>query len=358
MPNATHIAVLFITLIPTLVACQRTGKQRSTTTNSHQQATKLIRIESPTSGHTVSQAENIELRLQTIDGATPDSVVLHLNDQRIATLNNLSASIATDTMHVGILAIRATAWLNGQRQSASTNIHIKSNIKPKQLKYKVINTLPHDPLAYTQGLFIHQGQLYESTGQNGASSLRRIELTSGQVMQSVNLETTHFGEGATFHNGLIYQLTWTSGVCLVYNAETFDRTATYTYNTQGWGITSNGSELIMSDGSNVLRFMQPNGFAELRRLEVYDNQGPVRMLNELEYIDGLIYANIYTTDRIAIIDPKTGVVVAQADLSGILPNSQRTGREDVLNGIAYNTQTKQLFVTGKYWSKMFEIKLE
>ena len=177
-------------------------------------------------------------------------------------------------------------------------------------------------------------------------------------MQSVNLETAHFGEGAAIHNGLIYQLTWTSGVCLVYNPKTFDRTTTYSYNTQGWGITSNGSELIMSDGSNVLRFMQPDGFAELHRLEVYDDQGPVRMLNELEYIDGLIYANVYTTDRIVIIDPNTGVVVAQANLGGILPNSQRTGREDVLNGIAYDTQTQRLYVTGKYWPKLFEIKLE
>ena len=354
-----RLIALIVSLIA-VVSCGPSGEQRRDSSPlGNAQTPRFIRIESPTSGHTVSRGELIDLRIGLVaDSIAPDSIVLYVNDRRIAALDGLSAHMPTDTLGVGIASVRATAWLDGQRQSASVNVQIKSDVVPKRLKYTIVHAYPHDPGAYTQGLFVHGGQLYESTGQNGASSLRRIEIETGRVMQSVNLEASHFGEGAALLGGLIYQLTWTSGLCFVYSAETFDRTASYTYSTQGWGLTSNGSELIMSDGSNVLRFMRPDGFAELRRVEVYDDHGPVRHLNELEYIDGLVYANVYLTDRIVLIDPQTGIVVAHADLSGILPASQRTGREDVLNGIAHDAERGRLFVTGKYWPKLFEIRLD
>lgn len=339
-----------------LAACG--GRSEGTDTRKQGQAAiRLIRMESPSNGLSVQRGSLVDVRLQRVEGAEqPDSIVLLLNGQRQQRIDSLTAQV--QAAKVGVLSVRATAWLGGQRQSAEVSLHVCSDIKPKQLRYRVVNSYPHDPAAYTQGLFVHGGLLYEGTGQNGASSLRRVDLNTGKVEQSVNLSNEHFGEGTALHEGRIYQLTWTSGVCFVYDAESLSHERTYSYSTQGWGLTSNGIELIMSDGSNVLRFMQPDGFAELRRVEVYDHQGPVRQLNELEYIDGLVYANVYTTDRIVLIDPQTGVVVAQADLGGILPASQRTGREDVLNGIAYDAERGRLFVTGKYWPKLFEIVLE
>lgn len=359
MLNKTY-RIAFIIILLCSAACFGNGEQpNGSTSTAKSQTAKLIRLESPISGHLVGHGEPIDMQIKLIDDSTnPDSIVLYINDQRIALFEGLSARVATDTLGVGTVSLRATAWRNNERQSVSTNVRIKSNIKPKQLKYSIVRTYPHDPAAYTQGLFFYQGKLYESTGQNGASSLRRVELSTGKVLQSVNLNTEHFGEGAAIHGNRIYQLTWTSGVCFAYNTENLSLEATYSYNTQGWGLTSDGNELIMSDGSNLLRFMNPEGFVERRRVEVYDDQGPVRNLNELEYINGLVYANVYTTDRVVIIDPQTGVVVAQIDLSSILPTNQRTGREDVLNGIAYDAERDMLIVTGKYWPKMFEIKLE
>ncbi len=222
--------------------------------------------------------------------------------------------------------------------------------------YEVINTYPHDANAFTQGLVLDGDTLYEGTGLNGRSSLRRVDLASGQVLQQINLAPEYFGEGITVWEEQIIQLTWQSQHGFVYDKATFDQLAEFTYPTQGWGITHDGQRLIMSDGSATIYFWDPTTFTPVDSIDVYDLNGPVASLNELEYINGEIWANIWQTDRIARIDPVTGQVLAWVDLSGLLTPAERA-QADVLNGIAYAPTQDRLFVTGKLWPKLFEIRL-
>lgn len=231
-----------------------------------------------------------------------------------------------------------------------------SGAAPAQLGYRIKKSYPHDPRAYTQGLEIEGGVLYEGTGLEGESTLRRVNLETGEVLQSVALPAPVFGEGVTALNGKIYQLTWQSKVGYVYDAATFEKLREWSYDSEGWGLTDDGAQLIMSDGTPTIRFLDPESLAILREIQVSDPGGPVLNLNELEYIDGAIYANIWQTDRIAKIDPATGAVQAWIDMSGLLPAEDRAQPVDVLNGIAYDREQKRLFVTGKLWPKLFEIE--
>ena len=224
--------------------------------------------------------------------------------------------------------------------------------------YAVVRDYPHDRAAFTQGLaFDDVGTLYESTGQRGQSSLRRVELSSGAVLQRHNLPPSLFGEGITVFGNRIIQLTWQAGRAFVYDRASFDPLLEFAYRTEGWGLTHDGRRLIMSDGTATLYFLHPDTFAETARLTVRDHRGPVIRLNELEYVRGEILANIWQTDRIARVDPLTGHVTGWIDLSGLLRPSDRRQPVDVLNGIAYDTRTDRLFVTGKWWPRLFEITL-
>ena len=226
------------------------------------------------------------------------------------------------------------------------------------LTFKVVNTYPHDRAAYTQGLIVDEGVLYEGTGLKGRSSLRRVELESGNVLHSVELGPEYFGEGVTTWNDQIIQLTWKSHLGFVYDKTTFRLLKTFTYPTEGWGLTHNGASLIMSDGTSTLHFMDPVTFQETKRITVTDQGQPVVNLNELEYVRGEILANVWQTDRIARIAPETGQVIGWIDLTGLLSQSDRLPSADaVLNGIAYDAGRDRLFVTGKLWPKLFEIKL-
>jgi glutamine cyclotransferase len=222
----------------------------------------------------------------------------------------------------------------------------------------VLQSWPHDPGAYTQGLLVHEGKLYESTGQEGESSLRRVDLTTGAVQQKVDVARPHFAEGLVAFGGRLYQLTWKSGKAFVYDLATFAVRDTLEYYGEGWGLTTDGESLIMSDGTSRLRFLDPTTFAVRRTVDVVDGQSPVSQLNELEYVKGEVWANVWTSDQIVRIDPKTGKVTGWIDLSGLLPRAERTGREDVLNGIAHDAATDKLYVTGKYWPRLFEIAIK
>jgi glutamine cyclotransferase len=221
--------------------------------------------------------------------------------------------------------------------------------------YKIVNTFPHDPQAFTQGLEFHDGYLYEGTGLKGKSSLRRVELRTGRVVQIHRLPSEYFGEGITILGDKIYQLTWQNGVCFVYDRRAFRQITQFRYDGEGWGLTNDGKHLIMSDGSEVITFRDPDTFAEVRRITVRAQGKPVKNLNELEYIEGEIWANIWYSDIIARIDPSTGIVKAWVDMEG-LPVKDRD-IEAVMNGIAYDRQNKRLFVTGKNWNQLFEIEL-
>ena len=228
---------------------------------------------------------------------------------------------------------------------------------PPVYGYRVAHVYPHDAQAFTQGLVLHDGHLYEGTGLWGQSSLRRVELTTGTILYMHRLAPQFFGEGITILNDRIIQLTWRSQIGFVYNKQDFTLLQQFTYPTEGWGITHDGTNLIMSDGSSTLYILEPQHFSEIGRISVSDANGPVRSLNELEYVQSEIYANVWQTDRIAKIDPQTGRVTAWIDLSGLLPPTDRRQRVDVLNGIAYDAEHDRLFVTGKLWPKLFEIEI-
>ena len=223
--------------------------------------------------------------------------------------------------------------------------------------YKVINAYPHDRNAFTQGLVFENGVLYEGTGLRGRSTLRRVELASGDVLQIRKLPDRLFGEGITIFGERIIQLTWQAGVGFVYDKSSFELLEEFNYPTEGWGLTHDGEHLIMSDGTSTLRFLDPETFDEIGRIEVRDKDGPVTRLNELEYVQGEIYANVWQTARIARIAPDTGDVIGWIELAGLLSPEDRGEPVGVLNGIAYDAENDRLFVTGKLWPRLFEIEL-
>jgi glutamine cyclotransferase len=223
--------------------------------------------------------------------------------------------------------------------------------------YKVIHAFPHDPTAYTQGLFYYRGFLYEGTGLNGHSSLRKVKLETGEVVQHVDLAPEFFGEGVALLKNQILQLTWQSHVGFIYNLSDFRLVQQFSYEGEGWGLTSNGRDVFMSDGTAEIRVLDGRTFAEKRRLKVHDGDMPITQLNELEWVEGEIFANVWHTDRIARISPQSGKVVGWINLKGLLSPMYRRQPEAVLNGIAYDPRGKRLFVTGKLWPSIFEIQL-
>lgn len=222
--------------------------------------------------------------------------------------------------------------------------------------YAIVNTYPHDTNAFTEGLVYSDGFLYESTGLNGNSTLRRVDLTTGNVLQEYTLPTQYFGEGIAVVNNTIIQLTWQSNIGFIYNKTTFAVLRNFTYPTQGWGLTFDGKNLIMSDGTDHLYFLNPTTFQQTGQIQVHDGNTSVVNINSLDYINGEVYANIWLTNTIAIINPETGQVKAWINLTG-LPDENNPNPEAVLNGIAYDQQNNRLFVTGKDWPNIYQIKL-
>jgi glutaminyl-peptide cyclotransferase len=221
---------------------------------------------------------------------------------------------------------------------------------------EVVAAYPHDPNAFTQGLVVHEGKLLEGTGQYGASSLRRVDIATGRVERLVPLRAAYFGEGITVLGDRIYQLTWQNRLGFIYDVDSFDLLGTFRFDGEGWGLTNDGDYLILSDGTASIRFIDPATFSVARTITARENGRPLTRLNELEYVDGEIWANIWYDDRIARLSPADGALLGWIDLAALYPRSQR-GSDDVLNGIAYDPQTRRLFVTGKNWPQLFEIKV-
>lgn len=224
--------------------------------------------------------------------------------------------------------------------------------------YEVVASYPHDRDAFTQGLLFHDGVLYESTGLRGRSSIRKVDPATGAVLQKRDLDSRYFGEGIVAWKDRLAQITWQDGVGFVYDLKTFAPKATFTYQGEGWGLTQDGARIIMSDGTADLRFLDPDTLKETGRVRVTDGGGEVFNINEIEWVEGEVWANIWQTDWIARIDPATGKVKAWIDLTGLLPAAERTGQEDVLNGIAYDAKGRRVLVTGKLWPKLFEIRVK
>lgn len=250
-----------------------------------------------------------------------------------------------------------TIFLNNQKsEQKRVQVILKSDITPKPYTYQVIDQRPHDSEAFVQGLFFDNGKLYESSGQWSLSYLREVDPNSGQTINKTQIKDQYFGEGSTVIGDEIYMLTWKSNTGLVFDKESLKPIREFNYPTEGWGLTTKDDTLIMSDGTEILRFMESTGFTEVKSIEVYDNKHAIDNLNELEFIDGYIYANRWTTDWIYKIDPTTGKVLAKIDLSGLIDRSNYDFEIDVLNGIAYDKNTNKIYVTGKNWPLLFEVE--
>lgn len=226
----------------------------------------------------------------------------------------------------------------------------------KDYAIKVVKEYPHDVTSYTQGLFFHNGNLYESTGQYGSSTLRKVDLDTGKPLRKLSFSSKYFVEGSSILDDKLYVLTWQNKLAFVYDAATMEYSQSFSYPREGWGMTTDGKQLIVSDGSDKLYFLDDK-LNTVKTIKVSINGRPLRLLNELEWIDGKIWANIYTTDRIAIIDPESGDVEGLVDCTGLLPKSLRTPDTDVLNGIARNQSDGKIYITGKNWPKMYQIEL-
>ncbi|MBI5539617.1 MAG: glutaminyl-peptide cyclotransferase [Bacteroidia bacterium] len=315
--------------------------------------TELI-ISSPKNLAVFTIGEKISTAFEIPGGLKPDSVSVYLNGKK----QNDPVSLVTDSAKAGNNRVIINAWVKGVEYTNGVSVILRSNIVPQQYTYKILKRYPHDQKYYTQGLIFEDGFMYEGTGQYGESMLLKYKLANNELIQSYNLPQDVFGEGIVIFKNHIYQLTWQSHVAYEYEKETFKLINKFDFGTEGWGITNFNENLIMSDGSYNLYVLSPESFSEIKRIEVYDNIGPVSMLNELELINGEIYANVYQTDNIVIVNPNTGCVTGKIDLSGLLDKTKIKDRDvDVLNGIAWDVKGKRLFLTGKYWPEMYEVQI-
>jgi glutamine cyclotransferase len=259
---------------------------------------------------------------------------------------------------LSVACLQCNAGANSGANSGAAANNAAENVVVARHGYQIVNMWPHDANAFTQGLIFTGGKLYESTGQEGHSSLREVELQTGKVLKKVEVPEPYFAEGMTLLNGKIYQLTWQHQVGFIYDAQTFEQLGKFNYDGEGWGLTTDGHSLILSDGSNRIRFIDPDSFRVTKTIAVLDSKTPVNELNELEYIKGEIYANVWHQQSIATIDPQTGRVTGWIDLNGLLQPGDVQDEEGVLNGIAYDQASDRLFVTGKLWPRLFEIKIK
>ncbi len=330
-----------------------------TVTSCNEQKSISYYFVSPQEGTVVNREQRIELKLDNRNQAV-DSIQYWIDSNLVASKKDVSAAtVDLGNLDIGIRSVLARIFNGSGYKEASTTLIIVPSKAPSVYKVEVIKTYPHDTEAFTQGLEYHKGMLYESAGEYGRSSLRKVELATGKVVKKTDLPGDIFAEGLTLVGDKIIQLTWQNRIGLVYNKESFEKIAEFPYknSAEGWGLCFDGKRIYKSDGTNRIYFLNKDSYSEEGFIEVYDHKGPVNSLNELEFIDGNIYANVWETDKIVIINPATGEVEGQADLSAIYPRDKRNADADVLNGIAWDADRKRLFVTGKKWDKLFELRL-
>lgn len=306
--------------------------------------------------------DKVTITLKEENNQSLDKIQFYIDGKEIANEGN-SLSVNASDFGIGKHAVTVMAFYPSKTKKLNNSFEVFASKKPAIYTYKVVNSYPHDTKAYTQGLEYYNGFLYETTGRRGQSSLRKVDIKTGKVLQKIDIEKGYFGEGMTIFNDKIYWLTWESKKGFVYDLKTFKREKEFTYNNskEGWGLTNNGKELIKSDGTNKIWFLDPETLKEKRSIQVYSHDRAVDNINELELIDGKLYSNKYQRNTIVIIDIKTGAVIGLADLRSLEKEMAKTqklvAQDEVLNGIAYDKENDRLFVTGKNWGKLFEIKL-
>ncbi|WP_299056233.1 glutaminyl-peptide cyclotransferase [uncultured Polaribacter sp.] len=304
----------------------------------------------------------IEINLKEKEDKKINKVQFFINGKEIVS-EGTSTTIDTKNIGIGKHQISALVFYPEKTKKINNSFEVLANKPPEVYNYKIINEYPHDKNAYTQGLEYYNGFLYETTGQRGQSTLRKVDYKTGKVLQKTALSKEYFGEGMTIFNHKIYWLTWQGKKGFVYNLDTFEQESEFTYNNsvEGWGLTHNDSMLIKSDGTNKIWFLNAATLKEEKSIEAYTNKYAVKDLNELELIHGKIYANKYQQNAIVIIDPETGIVEGIADLNSLKKEMEKTqklvAQDEVLNGIAFDAENNRLFVTGKNWGKLFEIEL-
>ncbi|WP_372793566.1 glutaminyl-peptide cyclotransferase [Lutibacter sp.] len=310
----------------------------------------------------IQSNEELTISISEQNNKPIDSVQFSIDSKKIVSNTN-SVTLNISNYTLGRHDIMVIVFYENKTEKVTQPIYFMADTAPDVYTYKIINTFPHDKEAYTQGLEFYNGFLYEGTGRKGTSSIRKVDLKTGEVLQQKDIDAQYFGEGITIFNNKLHQLTWQSGIGFVYNLETFEKEKDfkYTKSREGWGLTNNGEKLIKTDGTERIWFLNPETLAEENYIEAYTNKQKVEKLNELEYINGKIYANIWQKNSILIVNAISGKVEGVADLSGLkteISKIQKLEEQDeVLNGIAFDKENNRIFVTGKHWSKLYEIEL-
>jgi len=284
-----------------------------------------------------------------------DSVQYFINGKLIP--NNESIDIGN--YKLGKQSISAIAYYQNEQRTLNNTVYFLAKNPPSIYNYEIVNEFPHDKNAFTQGFEFYNGFFYESTGNYGKSTLRKVDISSGEVLQKIDIDKQYFAEGLTIFKNKIYQLTWKKNKGFVYDLETFklEKTFNYSQSKEGWGLTHDNNKMIKSDGTERMWFINPETLREDGFIEAYTNKRKAESLNELEYVNGKIYANVWQKNAILIVNPSTGAMEGVVDLKGLQSKADQSGDDNVLNGIAYDNENDRLFVTGKKWSKVFEIKL-
>ncbi len=319
--------------------------------NQDKESNFSIQINSKT--NIVSNADTLNISLINLKNLKIDSIYLTLDNSRISK----STSLFDSTL--GEKIIKAKVYYDSQIDVLIRNIIVVNKNVPKIYSYEIVNTYPHDIKSYTQGLEFYNGKLYESTGQYGESKLREIDYRSGDILKNINLSNSYFGEGLSILNNKIYQLTWKEGRGLVYDVNNLKQIESFKYgqSKEGWGLCNDGYKFYKSDGTEYLWLLNPNTLYEESYIQAYTNKGKLTNLNELEWVEGFIFANRYQKNGVAVINPKNGAIEAVIDFKALKSKVTKHDGLDVLNGMAYNQKTKTLFVTGKRWDKLFEVRI-
>lgn len=319
-----------------------------------------LKIVSPKNEAQYTVGDLLEIDLSIPDKSKISDIEIYIDDtlyQKGLAEDLESISVETDKGRVGYVKIFvAYKDEKGEKHGDTRNIVFFSDIVPKQLTAVNMKTHPHDKNSYTQGLEFYKGKLFEATGQMGQSMLAEVDLNTGAILRKIDLEKRYFGEGITILNDTIYQLTWSERTCFVYDMN-FNLIKEYAYDGEGWGLCNDGTYLIMSNGSSEIIWRNRNTFEIIKRIQVFSDQSETDSLNELELIDGNLFINVYTEDRIIEVDTATGKILSEIDCSGIVKDGRVPGA-DVLNGIAYNPLTGKIYITGKWWPKLYEVKFE
>ena len=332
----------------------------SNTTEKSRKPVSKITISSKKNIFSLNDSIHIEITVNPKNGELGEAK-LFIDNELAKTSNEINFSYSIPNINsLGKHEIKVVATKTDRIEGTNyESFEVFSDIEPEEFTYEVVNIYPHNTSHFTEGLEIHNGEFYESTGNYGESGIYKIDLVTGQIIKSIDLDDKYFGEGITIFNDKIYQMTYKAQKGFIYDLNNFALIDSFTYETeQGWGMTHDSKYLIKTDSSEFLHFIDPNNMQVVKKLPVYDNNGPIKYINELEYFDGYIYANIWTTNLIIKIEAETGKVISKINLDGLLSsNYNYADNIDVLNGIAINSENEKIYVTGKLWPKLFEIKL-